>query len=178
MCVPYLESLLGFLIRVPYLGSLFGFLIWVLYLGSLLGFLIWVSYSGSLVRFLIQVLYLSSLFGTLIYGLHLSCISMWAPYSGSLSWFLSLPGMVGLNSIQSCYSLKLNKKPIVSCKQKSVPKQGRRNRWVWGAVAPPIFLEKSPHFFSAAESVGKEGRMVIANNIPAPPIFDTFLCPF
>ena len=35
-------------------------------------------------------------------------------------------------------------KPIVSCMHKSVPKQGRRNRWVWGAVAPPIFLEKSP----------------------------------
>ena len=55
-------------------------------------FLIWVPYSGSLFEFPIRGSYSLSLFE----------LCMLVPNSGSLFWILSLPGMVGLNSIQSC----------------------------------------------------------------------------
>ena len=64
--VPWLGSLLGFLIPVSYSSTLFGCPIWVPYsgflFGFLIGFLIWVLYLGSLLSFIIQVLYLDSSF--------------------------------------------------------------------------------------------------------------------
>ena len=107
VCVPYMGSLYGFLIWVPYWGSLLGFLNQVPYLGSLFGFFIQVPYLSSLFRFLFEFLTGVPSLGLFLrfcvpYLMSMCGFLLWAPLSGSLFRFLSLPGMVGLNSIQSC----------------------------------------------------------------------------
>ena len=95
-----------FLIWVQYLGflshSLFGFLILATYSCSLFMFLIHFLFSNESISFLIQAPSLGSIYPFFRFFLFL--IWIFLVHWGSLDLIqFPIPGIVGLNSIQSCY---------------------------------------------------------------------------